>query len=57
MAITKSWEREVSLKLAADPARPERRGEYLWLAGASLLIACGLALVWFAKIAAAPHRR
>jgi len=54
MAITKSWERAVSIKLAADPARRERRGEFLWLTGASLLIACGLALVWFAKIAQLP---
>ncbi len=54
MAITKSWERDVSLKLATDPPRPERRGEYLWLGGASLLIACGLTLVWFAKAAQLP---
>jgi cell division protein FtsI/penicillin-binding protein 2/cell division protein FtsW (lipid II flippase) len=54
MAITKSWERAVSIQLAADPPSPERRGKFLWLAGASLLIACGLALVCFAKIAQLP---
>lgn len=54
MAITKSWERNVSLELAANPAPPGRRVELLWLAGASLLIACGLALVGFAKFAQLP---
>jgi cell division protein FtsI/penicillin-binding protein 2/cell division protein FtsW (lipid II flippase) len=54
MAITKSWERDVSLALAADPAPSGRRVESLWLAGASLLVACGLALVGFAKIGQIP---
>ncbi|MGH9666056.1 MAG: hypothetical protein ACRD9L_16650, partial [Bryobacteraceae bacterium] len=50
MAITRSWERPaVSLKLAAEPAPPERRVELLWLVGASFLVTCGLALVFFAK--------
>ena len=49
MAITKSRERALSLVLATEPAPPRRRAELLWLAGASLLVACGLALVGFAK--------
>lgn len=50
MAITRSWERaDVRLELTRLPAPPERRLELPWLAGASLLVACGLALVFFAK--------
>lgn len=51
MAVTKSWESSTVLKLdlAEKPRAPERQRELLWLAGASLLIACGLALVFFAK--------
>src|ERR1019366_9688179 len=54
MAITKSWDREVALKLTAEPARLDRRRDWLWLAGASFLIACGLALVCIAKLQQLP---
>ena len=49
MAVTKSWEREISLKLADIATPPERRTELWWLAGASALVACGLILVGAAK--------
>src|SRR5215471_3237517 len=49
MAVTKSWEREISFKLAEIATPPERRTELWWLAGASALVACGLILVCAAK--------
>ena len=49
MAITKSWERSVVLKLAEEATPAERRRELVWLCGASALVACGLALVCIAK--------
>jgi cell division protein FtsW (lipid II flippase)/cell division protein FtsI/penicillin-binding protein 2 len=48
MAVTKSWEQKAAL--AIEPPVPlERRRELRWLAGASLLVAAGLALVYVAK--------
>src|SRR5215470_8704920 len=51
MAITRSWETKVldQAEPAAQGVRPARRGNLLWLAAASLLVAAGLALVYFAK--------
>lgn len=51
MAVTKSWESGVAarLNLVERTAPSERRRELFWLAGASLLIACGLSLVLLAK--------
>ena len=51
MAVTKSWESGIAAKLDfAQKAIPqERRRELFWLAGASLLVACGFALVLLAK--------
>lgn len=48
MALTKSWEQKAALSIE-PPVPPERRRELRWLAGASLLVAAGLALVYFAK--------
>ncbi len=51
MAITKSWDSSVALKLELTdkPKLVERRREVFWLAGASFVIACGLVFVLFAK--------
>jgi cell division protein FtsI/penicillin-binding protein 2/cell division protein FtsW (lipid II flippase) len=51
MAITKTWDTAVALQLeAADTRiRKERRREGRWLLGASLMVTCGLALVFIAK--------
>lgn len=52
MAVTKTWESALAVKLASDasPARPiERRREFFWLAAASIVVACGLAAVFLAK--------
>lgn len=51
MAVTKSWEIRTETKLAVAESfqAPERRREFWWLAGASLLVAWGLALVLLAK--------
>jgi len=51
MAITRSWESSIALKLDSRevPKSPERRHEFRWLLGASLLVACGLGLVLLAK--------
>ena len=53
MPITKSWEQSLSLKLAEAPAshsvNAPRRREFFWLLGATLMVACGLALVGIAK--------
>jgi cell division protein FtsI/penicillin-binding protein 2/cell division protein FtsW (lipid II flippase) len=48
--ITKSWEREISVKLADHSTPVERRIELRWLACASMLVACGLVLVCAAKV-------
>jgi len=53
--ITKSWEREISLKLAGQSAPIERLIELRWLAGASALVACGLVLVCAAKVREFPE--
>ncbi|MBV9502292.1 MAG: FtsW/RodA/SpoVE family cell cycle protein, partial [Acidobacteriaceae bacterium] len=51
MALTKSWETNLALKVQiADIPKPiERRREIVWLFGASLFVACALALVLLAK--------
>ena len=51
MAVTRSWESSALLKLdmAERPRAPERRLEFFWLIGASVLVMCGLALVFLAK--------
>ncbi len=48
MAVTRSWEQKAALTLA-PPVPPERRRELYWLVGASLVVAAGLVLVYFAK--------
>ncbi len=53
MALTRSWETRTAFEVAAlerqlkEPV--QRSTEKLWLAGASLLIACGLLLVFLGK--------
>ncbi|MBV9612824.1 MAG: hypothetical protein JO091_10135, partial [Acidobacteriaceae bacterium] len=51
MAVTKSWDSSLALAIeVAETVRtPERRRELLWLGGASLLAACGLAFVLMTK--------
>src|SRR5579875_1290946 len=51
MAVTKSWDTGLALQLEAErKSKPlERRREFLWLAAASLVIACGLAFVLLMK--------
>ncbi len=52
MAVTRTWESALTAKLAGaqSPAKPiERRREFFWLSGASLVVACGLVAVFFAK--------
>ena len=51
MAVTKSWESAVASRLDFEgkTKSPERRSELLPLLGASILVACGLALVYTAK--------
>ena len=51
MALTKSWETSLALKLqiAESPKAAQRRRELVWLFGASLLVGCALALVLLAK--------
>ena len=49
MSITKSWERSFTLQWAEAATPPERRRELFWLVGASLLVACALAMVFAAK--------
>jgi cell division protein FtsI/penicillin-binding protein 2/cell division protein FtsW (lipid II flippase) len=53
--ITKSWEREVSLKLADQSTPVERQVELRWLVSASVLVACGLVLVCAAKVREFPE--
>jgi cell division protein FtsW (lipid II flippase)/cell division protein FtsI/penicillin-binding protein 2 len=50
VAVTKSWEAKV-LAVGRDSGEPRRIGlrEFAWLAGASLLVSIGLALVYSAK--------
>ena len=51
MAITRSWEASTALKLDFEgrARAPERQREFWLLTGASLLVACALALVLAAK--------
>ncbi|MGA8030061.1 MAG: hypothetical protein WB992_23185, partial [Bryobacteraceae bacterium] len=51
MAVTRTWEGAVAVKLElAGKAKPvERRRELFWLAGASIVVASALALVFAAK--------
>lgn len=52
MAVTKTWESALAIRLAdgESPAMPiERRREFFWLAGASVVITCGLLAVLLAK--------
>lgn len=51
MAVTKTWEArtQASIRLAEAFKPRERRRETWWLAGASLVVACGLGLVLIAK--------
>jgi hypothetical protein len=50
VAVTKSWEAKV-LAVGTEAGAPRRIGlrEFAWLAGASLLVSVGLALVYSAK--------
>lgn len=53
MGVTKTWESALAAKLESskDAAKPrERQREFIWLAGASLVVACGLAAVFLAKM-------
>jgi cell division protein FtsI/penicillin-binding protein 2/cell division protein FtsW (lipid II flippase) len=52
MAVTKSWEAALARRLEAEarPRRSGRRGERVWLAGASVILACGIGLVSAAKV-------
>jgi cell division protein FtsW (lipid II flippase) len=51
MAVTKSWETSVAVKVdfAEKPKLVERRREFFWLLGASVIVGCGLAVVFAAK--------
>ena len=51
MAVTKTWDSSLAIKLEfARKFKPvERRRELFWLAGASLVVGCGLAMVLAAK--------
>jgi cell division protein FtsI/penicillin-binding protein 2/cell division protein FtsW (lipid II flippase) len=50
MAVTKSWEQSRAIeKRSAPPAPRERKLEAWWLLASTTLVACGLALVYFAK--------
>lgn len=59
MAITRSWESSIALKLDSRevPKSPERGHEFRWLLGTSLLVACGLGLVLLAKTEDFPEAR
>ena len=51
MAVTKSWDAKLASQLVVEkrPRNHERTLEFFLLAGASLLVACGLAMVFSAK--------
>jgi cell division protein FtsI/penicillin-binding protein 2/cell division protein FtsW (lipid II flippase) len=51
MALTRTWESDLplKLKLAGAPRNQERRREFAWLVGASVIAALGLLLVFTAK--------
>ncbi len=51
MALTRTWESDLplKLKLAGAPRNQERRREFVWLVGASVIVALGLLLVFTAK--------
>ena len=51
MAVTKSWESSVANRLASEgrAKSPERRREFWPLLGATILVSCGLVLVYTAK--------
>jgi cell division protein FtsW (lipid II flippase)/cell division protein FtsI/penicillin-binding protein 2 len=52
MPVTRSWEAPISalsLKTLAPPVPAERKRELWWLLAASLVVAAGLAIVYFAK--------
>ena len=52
MGVTKTWESALAVKLAAteQASKPlERKRELFWLAGASIVVACGLITVFLAK--------
>ena len=51
MAVTKSWDAKLASPLLVEkrPRNRERTLEFFLLAGASLLVACGLAMVFSAK--------
>ncbi len=51
MAVTNSWQTSAALKLALSAAEKprERRREFRWLLGASLIVGCALVLVFLAK--------
>ena len=49
MAVTKSWETALPLRERERSAAVGRRAELVWLCLSSLLVASGLALVYFAK--------
>jgi cell division protein FtsI/penicillin-binding protein 2 len=51
MAVTKSWDAKLASQLVVEkkPRNRERTLEFFLLAGASLLVACGLAMVFSAK--------
>jgi len=49
MAVTRSWQTDVVEQAAPVKAGPKRGGGFLWLLGASILVAGALALVFIAK--------
>ena len=51
MGVTRSWDARIAVRLnvVKPPVSPERQRELLWLIGASILVACGLSLVYAAK--------
>jgi cell division protein FtsI/penicillin-binding protein 2/cell division protein FtsW (lipid II flippase) len=56
MAVTKSWERSVTLNLREPETPRQRRREAWWLACATFAVACALAMVFFAKSQELPIR-
>ncbi len=50
MAVTRSWERTVAVRIETEKIAPrERHNEWPFLLGATLLVAWGLALVFLGK--------